>query len=203
MANRILITWASRWNFCHNFFINSKSTLSHGARIFYFNLSLFFPPVLNAEMSCRAHATKSILQIWLASHARGFGGETFRYRTRFICVSSYAAFYRSCQSSEAIMGNFASFFELAVGGKFSVPLKRFCARLNSLILITKRHSSLPFPLKHYCLSKPNWRATKKGQEKLINYLKYTKKMKNEISLRFPLFCLRFFHIICNLLAWHC
>lgn len=26
------------------------------------------------------------------------------------------------------------FFELAVGGKFSVPLKRFCARLNSLIL---------------------------------------------------------------------
>lgn len=42
MANRILITWASRWNFCHNFFINSMSTLSHGARIFYFNLSRFF-----------------------------------------------------------------------------------------------------------------------------------------------------------------
>jgi hypothetical protein len=176
MANRILITRQSQRNSCHTdcFFINSKSTLSHGARNFYFNLSparsttdFFF---LHSLMhKCRAvNMRPNLIGI---TCRRTSNEKLFRYRTRFICVSSYAG---GCQSSKSLWchyGQFRSvFLEFAVGGKTSIPLKWVFARALKLILRSQRHSSLPFPLKHYCLSKltKSTGAQAKGRKKNLS-----------------------------------
>lgn len=78
------------------FFINSNSTLSHGARNFYFNLSfarltaVFFLKCINVvTCTCDQIHFKNLIGI-TCTHKRE---RNFRYQTIFICVSSYAAIY--------------------------------------------------------------------------------------------------------------
>lgn len=158
-------------------------------------------------MSCRAHATKSILQIWSASHAHGFGGETFNIgRDSFVCrlMLQFTGVVKVANSPpRSHYGQFAFFFQCSRSeGKFS-SIITVCARLNANPNIQTTFF-FPISIKKLLLKQNQLAQEKKSKRKLINYLKYTKKMKNEISLRFPsLLPSFFFHIICNLLAWHC
>lgn len=161
-------------------FINSNPTLSHGERNFLFQfVSISLTVFLNAgkeKISWHTHAT----EIHFTNLIGVMNSVQLSITYARLCrlMLRFSLFHLSRKAASLL---------LSVGGKFIGDL--------TIILINKRPSSCA-PLKHYCLSNHQSENVRWRDEHTYQLLKNTKKI-------FFLFAFVFFHIICNLLAWHC